>query len=65
MELRKKNPEFPNRVLELEIINPATHSLRWRGTVNLANNEMHQSVQIGSSFERGNVLHDCELTQTH
>lgn len=61
----EKSPEFPNRVLELEIINPATHSLRWRGTVNLANNEMHQSVQIGSSFERGNVLHDRELTRTH
>lgn len=60
-----KNLEFPNRVLGLKIINPATYLLGWRGTVNLVNNEMHRSVQIGSSFERGNVLHDCELTQTH
>ena len=62
MELWEKSPEFPNRALELKIINPVTHSLRWRGTVNLENNEMHACKSAPVSNVGTTAL--CELTQT-
>lgn len=60
----KKNPEFPNRVLELEIINPETHSLRWRGTVNLINNEIRQDRKSAPVSNEGTTALR-ELTRTH